>query len=114
VQGDLVYVSTADLSLPKGRATKLLLKYVGPFKVLDAQSSTSNYKIELPAQLQARHLHDRFHQSKLRPYHTNDDALFPYQEAHMLYNFGVPDDQEWLVDEIVAHKWDKNKLTFQV
>jgi hypothetical protein len=32
----------------------------------------------------------------------------------MLYNFGVPDDQEWLVDEIIAHKWDKNKLTFQV
>jgi hypothetical protein len=29
-------VSTADLSLPKGRAIKLLPKYVGPFRVLDA------------------------------------------------------------------------------
>ena len=112
--GDLVLVSTADLSLPKGRATKLLPKYVGPFRVLDAQTGTSNYKIELPVQLRARNLHDRFHRSKLRPYHANDDALFPHREAHMYYDFGTPDDQEWLVDEIIAHKWDKNKLSFQV
>jgi len=112
--GDLVYVSTADLSLPRGRAAKLLPKYVGPFKVLDAQSSTSTYKIELPAQLRARNLHDRFHRSKLRPYHANDDALFPHREAHMFYDFGTPDDQEWLVEEILAHKWDRNQLSFQV
>jgi hypothetical protein len=40
---DLIYVSSTDLSLPKGRAVKLLPKYIGPFKVIDAQSSTSNY-----------------------------------------------------------------------
>ena len=34
VAGDLVYVSTSDLSLPKGRAMKLLPKYIGPFKML--------------------------------------------------------------------------------
>ena len=56
--GDLAYVSSSDLSLPKGRASKLLLKYIGPFKVLDANPSTSSYKIELPAQLWVRHLHD--------------------------------------------------------
>jgi hypothetical protein len=43
---------------------------------------------------------------------VNDDVLFPYREVHMLYDFSVPDDQEWLVDKIVTHKWDKNKLTF--
>ncbi|KZT40049.1 hypothetical protein SISSUDRAFT_970661, partial [Sistotremastrum suecicum HHB10207 ss-3] len=31
--GDLVYVSTAHLSLPKGRARKLVPKYVGPFPI---------------------------------------------------------------------------------
>jgi hypothetical protein len=36
IVGDLVYISTADLSLLKGQASKLLLKYVSPFKVLDA------------------------------------------------------------------------------
>jgi hypothetical protein len=42
-EGDLVYVSTADLSLPKGRATKLLPKYVGPFRVIDAWAEASSY-----------------------------------------------------------------------
>lgn len=113
-EGDLVYVSTSDLSLPKGRATKLLPKYIGPFKILDAQTSTSSYRIELPTQLRARRLHDRFHRSKLRPYQANDDALFPHRESHASYDFGTPDDQEWLVDEIVAHKWDNKKLSFHV
>src|SRR4029077_9744359 len=99
--GDSVFVSTSYLSLPKGRATKLLLKYVSPFKILEAHLNTSTYKVELPAQLKARNLHDRFHRSKLHPYHTNDDMLFPHQEAHMFYNFGAPDDQEWLVDKII-------------
>jgi len=112
--GDLVFVSTADLSLPKGHTHKLLPKFVGPFKILDAQPSTSTYKVELPAQLQARNLHDRFHRSKIRPYHANDDALFPHWEAHMFYDYGTPDDQEWLVNEIVAHKWDTGRLSFQV
>jgi hypothetical protein len=112
--GDLVYVSTADLSLPKGRVMKLLPKYVGPFKILDARPDTSSYRVELPAQLRARHLHDRFHRSKLRPHHANDDALFPHREPHAYYDFGTPDDQEWLVDEIIAHTWEKDALMFQV
>ncbi|KAI0070793.1 hypothetical protein K474DRAFT_1582819, partial [Panus rudis PR-1116 ss-1] len=33
-EGQLVYVSTQNLNLPKGRAHKLMPKYVGPFKVL--------------------------------------------------------------------------------
>jgi hypothetical protein len=112
--GDLVYVSTANLSLPKGRASKLLPKYVGPFKILEAYANASTYRVELPTQLRARNLHDRFHRSKLRPYYANDDALFPHREAHAYYDFGTPDDQEWLVDDILAHKWDKSKLSFQV
>ncbi|KZV69391.1 hypothetical protein PENSPDRAFT_542373, partial [Peniophora sp. CONT] len=32
--GDLVYVSTTNLTLPKGRATKLLPKYVGPYPIV--------------------------------------------------------------------------------
>jgi len=66
--GDPVFMSTSDLSLPKGRATKLLPKYVSPFKVLEAHPNTSTYKVELPSQLKARNLHDRFHRSKLHPY----------------------------------------------
>ena len=91
-----------------------MLKYVGPFKILDAQPGVSTYKVELPTQLQAQNLHDCFHQSKLRPYYANDDALFPHHEAHMFYDFGTPDDQEWLIEEILSHQWDKNRLLFQI
>ncbi|KIL54960.1 hypothetical protein M378DRAFT_37516, partial [Amanita muscaria Koide BX008] len=31
--GDLVYLSTKNLQLPKGLARKLTLKYIGPFKI---------------------------------------------------------------------------------
>jgi len=112
--GNLVFVSTADLSLPKGRTHKLLPKFVSPFKILDAQPSTSTYKVELLAQLRAWNLHDQFHQSKIHPYHANDDTLFPHWEAHMFYDYSTPDDQEWLVNEIVAYKWDTGRLSFQV
>ena len=59
--GNLVFVSTADLSLLKGRVHKLLLKFVSPFKILDTQLSTSTYRVELLAQLQAQNLHNQFH-----------------------------------------------------
>jgi len=94
VVGNPVFVSTSDLLLLKGRAMKLLPKYVSPFKVIEAHPNTSTYKVELPSQLKAQNLHDRFHRSKLCPYHANDDTLFPYWEAHMFYDFGTPDDQE--------------------
>jgi hypothetical protein len=112
--GNLIYVSTADLSLPKGQATKLLPKYIGPFKILKAHSDKSTYKVELPALLHARNLHNQLHRSKLRPYYANDDALFPHCEAHAFYDFSTPNDREQLVDEIIAHKWDDNNLMFQL
>ncbi|KIL59510.1 hypothetical protein M378DRAFT_33370, partial [Amanita muscaria Koide BX008] len=31
--GDLVYLSTKNLQLPKGHARKLCPKYIGPFKI---------------------------------------------------------------------------------
>jgi hypothetical protein len=111
---NIVYISTADLSLPKGQASKLLPKYVSPFKVTRAHTNTSSYEVELPAQLQAQNLHNQFHQSKLHPYHANDDALFPHREILTYYDFGLPDDQEWLVDEILSYKWDKSSILFQV
>jgi hypothetical protein len=32
----------------------------------------------------------------------------------MFYDFGAPDDQEWLVNEILAHKWDRSCLSFHI
>ncbi|KAI0348860.1 hypothetical protein OH77DRAFT_1379976, partial [Trametes cingulata] len=33
-EGDLVYVSTKNMSLPKGHARKLAPKYIGPYKIV--------------------------------------------------------------------------------
>jgi len=51
--GDLVYLSTKNLNLPKGRAHKLCPKFVGPYKVIMAHPEVSNYTLELLAALQA-------------------------------------------------------------
>ena len=44
----LVYLSTKNLAMPKGRASKLVPKFVGPYKVTKAIPSSSNYVLELP------------------------------------------------------------------
>jgi hypothetical protein len=111
---DLIYVSTADLLLPKGQATKLLPKYIGPFKVLETHTNTSSYKVKLPAQLQVRNLHNQFHRSKLHPYLSNDNVIFSHREKFAYYDYSIPNDQEWLVEEILSHKWDKNSLQFKI
>lgn len=113
-EGNLVYLSTKNLSLPKGRASKLLPKYIGPYKVVRAMPETSNYDIELPEELVQRRVHPRFHVSLLRPHHANDDALFPNRTSVEAYDFGAPEDAEWFVDEIIAHRWEGQSIQFQV
>jgi len=39
------------MAMPKGRASKLVPKYVGPYKITKAIPLTSNYKLELPMEL---------------------------------------------------------------
>lgn len=51
--GSLVSLSTQNLNLPKGRMSKLCLKYIGLYKVMQAEPGTSNYVLELPKALQA-------------------------------------------------------------
>ena len=35
---DFVYLSTKNLALPKGRARKLVPKFIGPYKILEAHN----------------------------------------------------------------------------
>jgi hypothetical protein len=113
-EGDMVYLSTKNISMPKGRASKLVPRYVGPYKVTKAIPSSSNYELELPAELVRRRIHPRFHVSLLRPHQPNDDALFPNRKKAELYDFGAPDDAEWTVDELVGHRWKGRKVEFLV
>ena len=112
--GDLVYLSTKNLAMPKHRARKLMPKFIGPYKVLKSMNDTSNITIELPEEFKNRRISPTFHTSLVRPYIENNDALFPKRETKVYYDFGNNEDQEWFVDEILAHKWTKNDLEFQI
>jgi len=98
--------------MPKGRTNKLVPKYVGPYKVMKAIPSISNYKLELPMELVRRWIHKRFHISLLRPHSPNNNALFPNRRKAQPYDFGTPDEMEWNVDEIISHCWTGRKIEF--
>lgn len=113
--GDFAYLSTVNLNLPKRRARKLAPKYIGPFEIVKAFPNTSNYELKLSQELIARRIHPRFHVSLLRHHESNDDALFPSCESKHFYDFGMPDDDEWLVDEIISHRFNNdNEVEFNV
>jgi hypothetical protein len=115
LRGDLMYLSTKNLNLPKGRAHKLCPKYVGPYRVLRAKTETLMYTLELPAALQQRRIVPMFHVSLLQPYHASNDAMFPNRVHPEPYDFGTADDQEWFVEELKSHRWvGGKKLEFKV
>lgn len=114
IVGNRAYLSTRNLSLPKGRARKLLPKFLGPYEITEAYPETSNYVLDLPDELKSRGIHARFHASQLRRFQKNDEALFPHRDPKVFYDFGVPDETEWLVDEIIGHQWKGKEISFQV
>ena len=54
--GDHVYLSTQNLTLPQGRARKLVPKYIGPYKVVKAHNEASTVMLELPPALMLGHI----------------------------------------------------------
>ena len=110
----LAYLSTRNLSLPRGGASKLLPKFIGPYPIVEANPETSNYRLGLPTKLAKCGIHNNFHVSLLRKHHPNNDALFPMRSMAEPYDFGEPSDVEWLVDKITGHHWDGRKLLFHI
>ena len=82
--------------MPKGRANKLVPKYVGLYKITKAIPLTFNYELELPMELIKRQIHNRFHMSLLRPHNPNDNVLFPSRRKVQPYDFGALDESELL------------------
>jgi hypothetical protein len=100
--------------MPKARASKLVPKFIGPYRVLKTYSETSNYDLELPAELARRRLHNKFHVGLLRPHYPNDDSLFPNRKSLDPYDFGTPDAAKWIVEEIMVHRWKGCAIEFKV
>ena len=89
-------------------------KFIGPYKVLKVMNNSSNIIIELPQEFKDRRINPTFHTSLVQPYIKNDDILFPKRDTKVYYDFGNNKDQEWLIEEILGHKWTNNDLEFQV
>jgi hypothetical protein len=61
-----VYLSTQNLTLPKGRARKLVPRYIGPYRVTEAHNNASTVTLELPGDLKNRHVSPTFHTNLVR------------------------------------------------
>jgi hypothetical protein len=100
---DRIYLSTQNLTLPKGRATKLVPRYIGPYRVTEAHNQASTVSLELLDDLKNWCMSPTFHTNLVRRYIANNDDLFPKREAKSFYDFGVTADEGWLVNDIIAH-----------
>ena len=56
-----MYLSTQNLTLPKGRARKLVSNYIEPYKVVKAHNEASTAMLELPLALVAQQISPTFH-----------------------------------------------------
>ena len=50
-EDDMIYLSTQNLALPKGRARKLVPKFIGPYKIIEAHNRASTVTVKLPPEL---------------------------------------------------------------
>ena len=89
-------------------------KFIGPYKILKAMNKSSNVTLEPPQEFKNRKINPTFHMNLVRPYIKNSDILFPKRDTKVFYDFGNDEDQEWLIEEILAHKWTNNNLELQV
>jgi hypothetical protein len=113
-KGDLVYLSTKNLNLPKGRTRKLCPKYIGPYKISKRDLDNSTYLLELLLALQKRRIHPKFHISLLKPHFPLSDSAFPNRLQPEPYDFRTTDDHKWFVDEIIGHRWKGKKTKYEV
>ncbi len=110
--GDLVYLSTTNLSLPKARARKLVPKYIGPYRIL-LDNGNNSYRLDLPSVLKQRGVHPVFHASLLRVHVPNDDRRFPGRQLDQLTAFNEAP-TEWQVRQFVDHTGAGNQAIFKV
>jgi hypothetical protein len=111
-KGDLVYLSAKNIKFPKGLARKLIPKFIGPYRILEDFKNES-FRLELPAHLKQRGVHNVFHVSLLWIHILNDDCLFPGQLDTQLGNANGTEG-EWAMDHIIKHAGSKSDAMFEI
>ena len=92
--GDMVLLSTKNLTLKGDLPRKLYPRYIGPYKVLEVIREVA-YKLELPPSMR---IHNVFHVSLLHKYKQGPGMLTPPPVQI------VDGELEYTVDAITAHK----------
>lgn len=102
-EGDLVYLSTKNISLPKGLARKLAPKYLGPFAIIKVLKEGATCQLDLSEELLKRGINPSFHATLLKPHIPNDDRRFPGRMPSQIPGFGRKPD-EWVVESVVDYQ----------
>lgn len=111
-EGDLVYISTKNISFPRNLARKLIPKFIGPYPIL-RDFRNNSYQIGLSDNLKQRGVHDVFHASLLRIHVPNDDRLFPGRLDNQVWDLGE-NGQEWAVQRIKSHSGSRKNALFEI
>jgi hypothetical protein len=111
-EGDLVYISTKNLSLKKGLARKLSPKFIGPYKIINDFGNNS-YLIDIPPEMKQRGVHPVYHAQYLRIHHPNDDRLFPGRLDSQI-GISANLESEWKIDRILSHKGHGKHAMFEI
>jgi hypothetical protein len=85
VVGQNVLLSTNNFKLAHPGTRKLLLKWVGPFKVVERIGKVA-YRVELPPNLQ---MHDMFHVQLLKPYQDNGKCSRPHLPLNSMTHWNM-------------------------
>uniref|UniRef100_A0A0W0F7U9 Putative polyprotein n=1 Tax=Moniliophthora roreri TaxID=221103 RepID=A0A0W0F7U9_MONRR len=111
-EGELVYVSTKNLTFPKGLARKLVPRYIGPYKIL-RDFGNHSFKIDLPSEYLQKGVHPMFHSSLLRAHVPNDDRRFPGRLPSQLGETPEAEGQ-WKIEKVISHTGNRDSANFKV
>jgi len=111
-KGDLVYISTRNISYPKGTLWKLVPKFIEPYHITEDFGNNS-YRIDLLDNLKQRGIHNIFHLSLLRIHIPSDDRLFPGRRDNQLEDLGGTN-HEWAMDKILCHRGSHSDTDFEI
>jgi hypothetical protein len=107
-----IYISTKNISLPKGMTRKLSPKFIGPYQIPEDFGNHS-FRVKLLVSLTRRGVHDVFHALLLRIHVPNNDQLFPGHLDTQIFNLEDLD-VKWMVEKILEHKKGGKSAMFKV
>ena len=104
--GDRVVLSTANRRQVyktggKSRVAKFMPHFDGPYPIIATNKTHSTVTLALPSQSR---LFSVFHTSEVKPFHENDDSLFPTRTLHPPNPINVDGQQEFFIDRIMDER----------